>query len=179
MTAARAPSLNALQGFPPISAPDARLLILGSMPGAASLAAGEYYAHPRNQFWPIICQLFHVPCTLPYLARTTLLTRNRIALWDVVAACSRPGSADAAIDPASIETNDFAAFFHVHPLISEVYFNGRTAEKLFRERVLPGLQQVDTLYLHGLPSTSPANARRSFTEKRDAWQVVADRRLTG
>lgn len=166
--------MNKLSGFPPIAAADARTLILGSMPGAASLAAGEYYAHPSNTFWRIICALFNAPRDLPYPAKVKLLTSNGIALWDVIAACRRTGSADAAIAPESMRLNDFSSFFRAHPAINQVCFNGRTAEVLFTRQVLPQLAPGNRPQLLSLPSTSPAHARLNFAEKLERWRLLAE-----
>ena len=159
------------RSFPPIARPDARVLILGSMPGQASLAAGQYYAHSRNAFWPIMAALLGFDPALPYPERAARLTAAGIALWDVLRDCSRPGSLDSAIDPDSVEANDFAAFFAAHPHIDHVFFNGTTAATLFR-RHCPNL--AGTFLLARLPSTSPAHASRNFTDKLAAWQEVAD-----
>lgn len=159
--------------FAPIEAAGARLLILGSMPGAASLAAGEYYAHPRNLFWPIMGELVGARPTLPYAQRIARLRGAGIALWDVLASCVRPGSLDSAIDDASVEPNDFAGFFAGHPRIGQVFFNGAKAEQVFRRRVL-GLVALPPLQLQRLPSTSPAHAGRTLAQKLAAWQAVAE-----
>ena len=90
--------------------PHARILILGSMPGEASLRAQEYYAHPRNAFWPIMGQLFEFDPGLPYPERVRYLITARVAVWDVLATCHREGSLDAEIDDASSTVNDFAVF---------------------------------------------------------------------
>jgi hypoxanthine-DNA glycosylase len=158
------------RGFSPIARPDARILILGSMPGQASLAAGQYYAHPRNAFWPIMATLLGFDPALPYPERATKLTAAGIALWDVLHACSRPGSLDSAIDHASAEANDFTAFFATHPQIGHIFFNGTAAAMLFR-RHCP--EQTRTLHVARLPSTSPAHAGRNFADKLAAWQAVA------
>jgi len=159
------------RSFPPIARPDARILILGSMPGQASLAAGQYYAHPRNAFWPIMATLLAFDAALPYPERAARLTAARIALWDVLHACSRPGSLDSAIDPESVAANDFAAFFAAHPHIGHVFFNGTAAATLFHRHCRT---QASTLPNTRLPSTSPAHAGRNFADKLAAWQEVAD-----
>lgn len=158
------------RGFPPIAAPGARILILGSMPGRASLAAGQYYAHPRNAFWPIMGALLGFDPALHYPERAARLAAAGIALWDVLHACTRPGSLDTAIDRDSAEPNDFAAFLAAQPGIHHVFFNGAAAAALFRrhDHLPPGA--VSTR----LPSTSPAHAGRNFAEKLAAWEAVAD-----
>ena len=162
--------LPRLRAFPPLVAPGAHTLILGSMPGVASLAAGEYYAHPRNLFWPLMGELCGVAATAPYAARVAAFTAAGYALWDVLAACARSGSLDSAIVRESIEGNDFAAFFAAHPAIDRVFCNGSAAHTLFRRHVaaLPGVPAS----VVRLPSTSPANAGQTFAERRAAWQAV-------
>jgi hypoxanthine-DNA glycosylase len=162
-----------IYSFPPIAAADARLLILGSIPGLASLKAAEYYAHPRNLFWPIMGQLLGVEPELAYPQRCDSLTSSGIAVWDVLKSCHRQGSLDAAIRPASIVTNDFAGFLGSHPHISRIYFNGATAEQTFRKWVLPTLD-ARQLILQRLPSTSPAHAALSFADKLDKWRCVLE-----
>ena len=116
-----------LEGFAPIARADARVLILGSMPGAASLAAGEYYAHPRNAFWSIIEAVWDIPRSLPYTERARSVQARGLAIWDVVARCRRPTSLDADIDRASVVVNDFAGFLGRHPGIRQIAFNGAGA----------------------------------------------------
>ena len=153
-----------LQGFAPIAARNARILILGSMPGAMSLERAEYYAHPRNAFWDIVGALFEAGRDKPYATRAKILKANGIALWDVLDACVRPGSLDADIRDA--EPNDFAAFFAEHRHVERIAFNGGAAAKLFRRHVEAPLD----ISLIQLPSTSPAHAARSFKEKCAAWR---------
>jgi hypoxanthine-DNA glycosylase len=163
--------MGLIQGFPPVVAPGARCLILGSMPGQASLQADRYYAHPRNAFWPIMGELLGAGPALPYEIRLQKLTAAGIALWDVIAACERPGSLDADIVGPSVRPNDFAAFLAAYPAIESVYFNGGAAETAFRRHVLPRLADRP-LRLHRLPSTSPAHAARNYAEKLAAWSVI-------
>jgi len=159
------------RGFPPLARADAETLILGSLPGQESLRRRQYYAQPRNAFWPIMGALVGALPELEYRARIARLLAARIAVWDVCRAAFRAGSLDAAIVRDSIEVNDFARFFRAHAAIRLVCFNGATAEHLFRRRVLPALgDRVDTLIFRRLPSTSPAHAARSLADKRAAWR---------
>ena len=167
------------EGFAPIAAADARVLVLGSMPGIASLAAGRYYAHPRNAFWPIIATLCGAPEVPPPDDRPALLHAHRIALWDVLRRCRRAGSLDAAIEPDSIEPNDFAGFFARHPALRLVLFNGAAAESLFRRHVLVQTPVAEGVSLVRLPSTSPANASWSYARKLDAWRAALAPWLVG
>ena len=163
-----------LQCFPPVASSQARVLILGSMPGVRSLEANQYYAHPRNQFWPMIEAVLGIPVSLPYAERCRLLTAKGIALWDVIGRCERNGSLDSAIRNDTLQPNDFARFFSGHRALVEVFFNGGKAEEVFRCRVLPQLgTECSRLHLERLPSTSPAHASLSFAEKRIAWQKIA------
>lgn len=158
------------QGFDPVARSDARVLILGSMPGVASLEATRYYAFPRNVFWKIMGELFGAGPQLDYLSRLHKLNENQIALWDVIATCHRPGSLDSAISNDGLATNDFDGFFKKHPHISHVCFNGQTAARLFKKKVAPALSgQYEYLVL---PSTSPANAAMSYQAKLEAWSVL-------
>ena len=158
------------QGFEAVARPDARLLILGSMPGVASLDAAQYYAFPRNVFWKIMGELFTAGPGLDYPSRLHKLTANQIALWDVIEACHRPGSLDAAISKNGLVTNNFQFFFKQHPHITDVFFNGQKAAGLFMKKVAPGL--AGQFSYHTLPSTSPANAAKNYAAKLEAWSVL-------
>ncbi|MFA6688974.1 MAG: DNA-deoxyinosine glycosylase [Sphaerochaetaceae bacterium] len=151
-----------IRGFPPIERSDARILILGSMPSVASLSEAQYYAHPRNAFWPIMARLLDGPVST-YDEKHRLLTEHRIALWDVVAACEREGSLDSAI--TSSVANALEPFFQSHPEIRLVCFNGRTAQALYRRHV--GVFPIGTDF-RCLPSTSPANTM-AFERKYEAY----------
>lgn len=158
--------------FPPISRPDARLLILGSMPGKVSLRDQQYYAHPQNAFWRITADVLGFDAASPYPDRVTALQSHRIALWDVLKSCTRESSLDADIDPSTIVPNDFASFFAKHSQIRRVCFNGAKAATLFARHVTPTLPSTLELELLQLPSTSPANAGVSRAEKLRAWQAI-------
>jgi hypoxanthine-DNA glycosylase len=163
----RAPST----GFEPIAAADARLLILGSLPGQRSLELQQYYGQPRNAFWGILATVTGVAADAAYEARTAGLLAARIALWDVIAAAHREGSLDSRIERDSVRVNDFERFFARHPQIERVLFNGKTAEALYRRRVLPALSaRSSALERVVLPSTSPANAAAPVAARRAAWQ---------
>ncbi len=163
-----------LYSFPPSASAHARVLILGSMPGVASLAASQYYAHPRNQFWPILSALLQ--CDLvaqPYLQRLQALNDRGLALWDVLQACRRPGSLDANIAVDSISANNFQDFFQRQPLIRHVFFNGAAADRHFKQHVLRQ-QTLPSLQYQRLPSTSPAHAALDFAGKLAAWRAIAE-----
>ena len=164
-----------IQSFPPIEDATANILILGSMPGKESLRAGQYYAHPRNAFWTIMGELAGAAPALPYETRTRILKSAGIALWDVLASCTRHSSMDADIDADSICANDFASFFLKHPHITHVFFNGSMAEQCFHKHVQPLLEPLPgqrPLHYQRLPSTSPAHASMSYRQKLKAWKVI-------
>ena len=167
-TAGIARSLH-VQGFAPVAAADARILVLGSMPGVASLRQVRYYAHPRNAFWPIAAQVLGFDPAADYPARLQALQHAGIALWDVLQACERPGSLDADIRVDTLVPNDFVAFLGAHPRLVRVCFNGAKAASLYRRHVLPRLQARPLQYVD-LPSTSPAHAAASFEKKLAAWR---------
>lgn len=157
-----------VRSFAPIADARSRVLVLGSMPGVASLDADRYYAHPRNLFWPIMGALFGFDAALPYAERLVHLAAAGIALWDVAGECVRPGSLDARIAPGSVVPNDIAGLLTRHPGIVRICFNGATAESLFRRHVLPTLDAVPQLVR--LPSTSPAHAAMGFDAKLSTWR---------
>lgn len=150
------------------------MLILGSLPGQASLQARQYYAQSRNAFWRIVADLYDTPRDLPYARRAGALVAHRIALWDVCASARRPGSLDAAIDLSTVRPNAFAAFFAAHARLTHVFFNGAKAADLYRRLVLPGLPSGLTLVYETLPSTSPAHAGMPYAAKLARWQTVRE-----
>lgn len=166
--------MSLIHGFPPLANADAHSLILGSMPGQASLRAARYYAHERNSFWRIMGDLIGAGPDLPYPERLLKLQAAGIALWDVIAACERASSLDADIVGESVQANDFASFFTVYRNIERIFFNGAAAENSFRRHVLPGLSG-HALRLTRLPSTSPAHAALAYPEKLAAWSVIVSR----
>jgi double-stranded uracil-DNA glycosylase len=162
-------------GFPPVVGRRARVLILGSLPGQASLAARQYYAQPRNAFWKIMGEICGAGPALEYRERLDHLTENAIALWDVLAAGERPGSLDSAIVRRTAVSNDFVSLFRAQPDIRVVCFNGRTAHDLYQRRVLGTLPaEIRLLPQRILPSTSPAHASLSLARKLEAWSVVRE-----
>lgn len=151
-------------------APDARVLVLGSMPGVASLRQQQYYAHPRNAFWPIAAAVCSFEAQSPYAERCAALMASGIALWDVLQACERPGSLDADIEASTVVPNDFEAFFRAYPTIARVCFNGAKAAALYRRHVLTTLSGISVQEYLDLPSTSPAHAAMSRQDKLARWQ---------
>ena len=155
------------KGFPPIAAPDARVLILGTMPSETSLVKRQYYGYGTNAFWPIVYALWNEPYEEDYEKRCRFLLEKRIALWDVLAVCDRPGSADAAIRHP--EPNDFGAFAASHTEIERLFFNSANAASFYLKLVKP--DPFAGIGREILPSTSPARAMR-FADKLARWQPV-------
>jgi hypoxanthine-DNA glycosylase len=166
---------NRAKGFGYIAESDARVVILGSMPGVESLRQQQYYAHPRNSFWDLMGEMFAAGRALPYPDRLLRLKQHHIALWDVAHQCERNGSLDSNIKADSIIPNDFNAFFINHPDISVVFFNGRKAADIYQQKVLPNLPEpCRSIPRHTLPSTSPAHAAMSPEAKLEQWlQIMA------
>jgi hypoxanthine-DNA glycosylase len=160
-----------IYSFPPIANNNAQILILGSMPGRASLAAHQYYAHPQNHFWRIMAQLLDVETDSSYEARIKAVKSARIAVWDVLQSCTREGSLDSRIARDTRIANDFPAFFQTCAQITHVFFNGAKAETCFRQQVLPELGDTSLTYLR-LPSTSPAHASVSFAQTLKEWRDI-------
>lgn len=156
-------------GFAAVARHDARVLVLGSLPSRASIAAQQYYAHPRNAFWKIMRDM--VDARGSYADRCRALGDAGIALWDVLASSVRPGSLDADIRVGSAVVNDFDSFFRTHRALRLVCFNGRTAEAMFRQLVTQE-SVPPNLHFACLPSTSPAHAAMSFGEKLRRWRGI-------
>ena len=154
-----------LQGLPPVIGASTRLVVLGSFPGVASLQAGQYYAHPRNHFWPILSALWNIELTpLPYAERLERMLAHGLGVWDVYASCEREGSLDSAIVQARF--NDLAGLKRIAPQLQAVAHNGGESARAMRHTRGFGL------IVHRLPSTSPANASWSFERKLAAWRQV-------
>ena len=162
--------MSLVTSFPPLSRSNARVLVLGSMPGVASRTAQQYYAHPRNHFWAIMASVAGFDAQAPYAERVDALTQSGIAVWDVLQSCVRPGSLDSAIQAGTRIPNGFAAFFAQHPGITRVCFNGAEAQNSFNKHVLSALDLPGVQYAR-LPSTSPAHAV-PFEHKLAAWRVA-------
>jgi hypoxanthine-DNA glycosylase len=168
LSAQAAPSLQRLRGLAPVVTPHTQLLVLGSFPSEASLAAAQYYAHPRNQFWMILSVLWDVDLrALPYEARLSEVCCRGLGIWDVYAGCRRRGSLDSAIEDA--EPNDLAALVARLPALRAIAHNGgESARAMALTRTLAG-------EVVRLPSSSPANASWSLARKVDAWRAVFSR----
>ncbi len=154
-----------LKSFPAVADSRTKILVVGSMPGEASLKAGEYYAYKYNHFWPIISRLFNGGQPISsYQEKLNLLLTNNIGLWDSLKYCSRTGSLDKDIKFA--HPNNFKALFKKYPSIKRIVFNGAAACNFFKKF---NELQPDFDYLQ-MPSTSPANASKSFEEKLSLWR---------
>jgi len=162
-----------LTGFVPVLPSAPKVLVLGSMPGGASLVAQQYYAHPRNAFWPIMQTLFQIDLRLPYDERIEKLKTERIALWDVVHQCRRNGSLDTSIEPDSVVVNDIAGLLRQNIGIVAVFCNGGGARQLLQRYFLRSTSENDIrVPVYKMPSTSPANARMSVQQKCLRWQLL-------
>ncbi|MBQ3864725.1 MAG: DNA-deoxyinosine glycosylase [Clostridia bacterium] len=156
-----------ISGFPPIASKDARALILGSMPSAASLEKQQYYGHPRNAFWRMLYTIYGEPYQEDYETRCRFLIRHRIALWDVYASCEREGSLDQNI--RSEQFNPLADLIRELPDLKVILCNGSTSYNAFKkyskeqETALPFLRMI---------STSPAAAGTSFMQKAEQWKIL-------
>ncbi|MGD9601879.1 MAG: DNA-deoxyinosine glycosylase [Gammaproteobacteria bacterium] len=171
MSPPASPAPPPVRGFAPLLGPDPRILVLGSMPSVASLAAGQYYAHPRNVFWRIWGEIGGFDSTLPYAERVARLTASGIAVWDVVASCVRSGSLDTAIAADTIVPNPIAALLAREHSIVRVVFNGAAAQAFFTRHVRAEIRREDLIFVRA-PSTSPAHAGVTFAEKLACWRAV-------
>jgi hypoxanthine-DNA glycosylase len=155
-------------GLPPIARPDARLFVLGSLPGDVSLAAQRYYAHPTNQFWRLLgLAVGEELNAFDYDRRLERLAELRIGLWDVIASASRRGSLDQAIRQA--EHNRIEHLLHDFPELRAIAFNGATASAAGRTLI----GEPPKVTLIDLPSSSAANTR-PLAEKAAAWSKLAE-----
>ena len=154
-----------LQGLPPVICDTTVLLVLGSFPGVASLAAQQYYGHPQNHFWRIQAALFAgEPVPVDYETRMQWLLIRGVGLWDVYGSCKREGSLDTSIRHAQV--NDFAGLARRFPGLRAIAHNGGESWRHARHSESVGLP------VFKLPSTSPANASWSFERKLAAWREV-------
>ena len=154
--------------FAPVVAPDTRVLILGSLPGEASLAAARYYAHPQNQFWRLAGEVIGRDIALlAYDARLASLLAARVGLWDTVASARREGSLDAAL--REMERNALGDLIALLPALRAIGFNGATSSRLGRKAL-----GATPLALVDLPSSSPAHARMSFAQKAERWKSLRE-----
>ncbi|WP_395064660.1 DNA-deoxyinosine glycosylase [Flavobacterium sp.] len=152
--------------FEPISNKEATILILGTIPGEQSILLNQYYGHVRNNFWKLLFTIFETPFSDDYENKKILLLQNKIALWDVLQVCERKGSLDSAIK--NEVANDFEDFLKNHSKINHIFFNGQKASSFFKKYVVLEKQYQTTI----LPSTSPANASKTFEKKLSEWKAI-------
>lgn len=152
--------------FPPIISETSKILILGSAPGVKSLQMQQYYAHPQNQFWKIMFHLFEKEYQTDYSARTDILMKNHIALWDVIDSCEREGSSDAKI--RNEEHNDIHQLIADFPNIHAIFSNGQKSAKEAKKML-----GQNKIRFHVLPSTSPLHTI-GFEKKLEKWKIIKD-----
>ena len=160
----------------PISPPAIKAVILGSMPGIASLRARQYYAHPRNAFWSLVSDVFGVIADQSYPQRCQQLRERGIGLWDVLAKCVRPGSLDSDIKDDSAVANDLEGWLEGQP-VRVIGLNGTVAAKMYERHCAPGLARrvnAETIRVVKLPSSSPANARLDYQAKLASWRKLKE-----
>jgi TDG/mug DNA glycosylase family protein len=165
-------------GFAPVGSTQPTVLILGSLPGIASLKQQQYFAHPRNQFWSIMAEIVGFDVNSSYADRVRYLAIRGIMLWDVVHSAYRAGSLDSSIKTSGLQVNEFSALVNFQSL-ELVVFNGAAAEKYFNRYAVPelaqrGVEEVMLPKMIKMPSTSPANASFSFEQKLSTWRQIAN-----
>lgn len=166
--------MTTLIGFPPIADKNATVLILGSMPGEASLNQKQYYAHPQNKFWYIMGEILSMDSSITYKRKQKTVAKAGIAVWDVLKSCKREGSLDSSIENNSVITNDFESFYSNHTNIKHVFFNGTKAEKEYNKHVVPKISHKHShIEYYRLPSTSPAMAMLSKEQKLAEWMIIS------
>lgn len=156
-----------LRSFEPVYDENSRILILGTMPSPASLAAGMYYSHPRNAFWQIMRDLTGDDPGNSNSSKRAFLLRHGIALWDTLSECEREGALDSNIKKE--QPNAVAELIAHCPMIKAVFLNGGAALKFYKRF---HAQKIALPY-YRLPSTSPANARGGNIKKLEAWRVIS------
>ena len=161
-----------IESFEPVIGTNPRVLILGSIPGIASLQAQQYYAHPRNAFWSIMAQLFDVEWSGDYTSKIQQVKCFPVILWDTLKACHREGSLDTAITKDQLQANDIVGLLEQAPTIRLIAFNGAASEKYFKQTVSSLLTNDHRLDQIRLPSTSPAHASKNFQQKLEDWKVI-------
>lgn len=162
-----------LQSFSAVIDERVSVLVLGTMPGGESQRMQQYYAHPRNAFWPLMQRLFGIDTNLLYEQRLQALLQVRVGLWDVFAECERQGSLDSAIRHTTAQHNDLPDLLSRYPAVHTLCFNGKLAWQIF-QRHYRSLLPEGRVQVLALPSTSPANASLNFEQKYQAWQCVKE-----
>ena len=163
-----------IESFEPVIGNNPKVLILGSIPGIASLEARQYYAHPRNAFWSIMAELFDVEWSNDYESKIQQVKCFPVVLWDTLKACHREGSLDSAITKDQLQANDIVGLLEKVPSIRLIAFNGAASEKYFKQTVGKLLNKDPHPELIRLPSTSPAHASKNFKQKLEDWNVILE-----
>lgn len=158
--------MQKISSFPPIINKDSKIIILGSIPGAKSLEMQQYYAHPQNKFWKIICKIFNEEFTIEYAERIEIIEKHHIALWDVIDNCERKGSLDSEI--RNEEANKIGELIQNFPNIKAIFCNGQKSHKNL-QKILP---KDFHLPIVALPSTSPAHASLGYIQKLESWKII-------
>ena len=161
--------MQKISSFPPIINKDSEILILGSIPGIRSLEMQQYYAHPQNKFWKIICEIFNEEFTTNYQQRIKILEKHHIALWDVIDTCERKGSLDSEI--RNEEANKIEELLRNFPNIKAIFCNGQKSHKNLQKI----LGKKFRLPIIVLPSTSPAYAGLSYFDKLKLWYIILEK----
>ena len=161
--------MQKISSFPPIINKDSEILILGSIPGIRSLEMQQYYAHPQNKFWKIICEIFNEEFTTNYQQRIEILEKHHIALWDVIDTCERKGSLDSEI--RNEEANKIEELLQNFPNIKAIFCNGQKSYKNL-QKILGKKFRMPIIVL---PSTSPAYAGLSYFDKLKLWYIILEK----
>mgnify|MGYP001598059025 FL=1 len=161
--------MQKISSFPPIINNESKILILGSIPGIKSLEMQQYYAHPQNKFWKIICEIFNEEFTTNYQQRIEILEKHHIALWDVIDTCERKGSLDSEI--RNEEANKIEELLQNFPNIKAIFCNGQKSHKNLQKI----LGKKFRLPIIVLPSTSPAYAGLSYFDKLNLWYIILEK----
>ena len=161
--------MQKISSFPPIIKKDSKILILGSIPGIRSLEMQQYYAHPQNKFWKIICEIFSEEFTTNYQQRIEILEKHHIALWDVIDTCERKGSLDSEI--RNEEANKIEELLQNFPNIKAIFCNGQKSYKNL-QKILGKKFRMPIIVL---PSTSPAYTGLSYFDKLKLWYIILEK----
>ena len=161
--------MQKISSFPPIINENSKILILGSIPGVKSLEMQQYYAHPQNKFWKIICEIFNEEFTTNYQQRIEILEKHHIALWDVIDTCERKGSLDSEI--RNEEANKIEELLQNFPNIKAIFCNGQKSHKNLQKI----LGKKFRLPIIVLPSTSPAYTGLSYFDKLKLWYIILEK----
>ena len=161
--------MQKISSFPPIINENSKILILGSIPGVKSLEMQQYYAHPQNKFWKLICEIFNEEFTTNYQQRIEILEKHHIALWDVIDTCERKGSLDSEI--RNEEANKIEELLQNFPNIKAIFCNGQKSHKNLQKI----LGKKFRLPIIVLPSTSPAYAGLSYFDKLNLWYIILEK----